>query len=396
MRDVGILSIVAGAIPVFVLFLTVGPVLVTSLESAGLSVAEITGWMMAIHIFGGVVGLALALYYRQPIVGAYSIPGIAIVAGALTSISYSEAVGGFIVAGLIVLVLGLTGLAKRIVSWIPMPVMNAMVGGILLSFPLGLITDAGADLTLGIAAVAGYVIAYRWLPRVPAIIGALVAGVAAALLLGRFSIVPVEWAIATPHFQLPTFSVVAIVSVALPLAIAVMGSENMQAIGVLRSSGFQPPVTAMTVSSGLGGLLAGILGGHNANIAGPATAACAAPAAGPARGRYIVAIASGVVVVLFGLFVPVALQVFDFFPETLMGVLVGLVLVPVVAAALKGAWDSGRFTLSVFVTFLVAISDISPFGISSAFWALLIGCATALALERNDYRAYVTENGVAG
>lgn len=390
-RDVGLLSIVAGAVPVFVLFLTVGPVLVTSLEQAGLSAIEITGGMMAIHIFGGLTGLVLALYYRQPILGAYSIPGIAIAAGALSSISYAEAVGSFIAAGLIVLVLGLTGLAKRIASWVPMPIMNAMVGGILLSFPLGMITDTGADLVLGIATVLGYVVVYRWLPRVPAIVGALVAGVVTALVLGRFTIVPVQWAVATPHFQAPAFSVVALVSVALPLAIAVMGSENMQAIGVLRSVGYRPPVTAMTVSSGLGGLLAGLFGGHNANIAGPGTAACAAPAAGPIRGRYIVAVISGVIVVLFGVFVPVVLQIFDFFPEALMGVLVGLVLVPVVASALKNAWDSRRFTLSVFVTFLVAVSDISPLGISSAFWALLLGCATALLLERDDYRAYVAE-----
>lgn len=389
LRDVGLFSVLAGAVPVFILFLTVGPVLVTSLQEAGLSSAEITGWMMAIHVFGALNGLALTLYYRQPILGAYSIPGIAIAAGALTSISYAEAVGGFIAAGLIVLVLGLTGAAKRIAHWVPMPIMNAMIGGILLSFPLGIITGAGSDIVLGAATVLGYVLVYRFLPRIPAIMGALVAGVGTAIALGRFTVVPVEWAVATPHFQAPVFSIVAMVSVAVPLAIAVMGSENMQAIGVLRTTGYRPPVTAMTISSGLGGLLAGLFGGHNANIAGPGTAACAAPAAGPVRGRFLVAVVSGVIVLLFGIFVPMVLQVFEFFPAALMSVLVGLVLIPVVASALKSAWANQRFALSVFVTFIVAVSDISPFGVSSAFWALLFGCATALVLERDDFRSYL-------
>lgn len=36
-----------------------------------------------------------------------------------------------------------------------------------------------------------------------------------------------------------------------------------------------------------------------------------------------------------------------------------------------------------------ALGDVSPFGVSSAFWALLVGCATALVLERNDFNAYL-------
>jgi len=193
----------------------------------------------------------------------------------------------------------------------------------------------------------------------------------------------------TPHFQAPEFSLIAVASVSVPLAIAVLGSENMQAIGVMRTIGFRPPVTALTVVSGIGGMIAGAFGGHNANIAGPATAAVASPETGPAKSRYAVAIIASFVVMAFGVFAPMATQVFALFPEPLLVVLVGLVLLPIVASAFGDAWNSGRFRLSVAVTFIVAISEISPFGISSAFWALLFGCLVALIAENKDYREYL-------
>lgn len=37
---------------------------------------------------------------------------------------------------------------------------------------------------------------------------------------------------------------------------------------------YKPPINFMTIISGVGGILAGIRGGHHANIAGPLTAIC--------------------------------------------------------------------------------------------------------------------------
>lgn len=392
-KNTSILSVAAGVVPVFILFLTVGPVLVTSLQEAGLTDAEITSWMMAIHVFGGLNGVLLALYYKQPILGAYSIPGIAIVAGALGTITYPEAIAGFMVAGFLVLVLGVTGVAKKLARYIPGPIMNAMIGGLLLSFPLKIIDGVQAQVASGVIAVLGYLVFHRWVRRVPAILGALVAGGVAAAVMGQFQFAAVDWAFASPQFHAPHFTLIAIASVSIPLAIAVMGSENMQAIGVLQSVGFRPPVTAMTVASGLGGLIAGIFGGHNANIAGPGTAACAAPDAGPVRRRYVVAVVSGCVVILFGVFAPVVTQVFAFFPEALMSILVGLVLLPIVGSAFTSAWKDGRFSLSVIVTFVVAVSELSLFGISSAFWALLFGCLTAVLVETKDFKQHLAQGG---
>lgn len=78
---------------------------------------------------------------------------------------------------------------------------------------------------------------------------------------------------------------------------------------------------------------------------------------GALRRCYVVAVVSGIVVILFGLFAPVVTQVFAFFPETLMSIPVGLVLLPIVGSAFAFVWKDGAFGLSVIVTFVVAVSD---------------------------------------
>jgi len=391
-KDSTVFTVLAGLIPVFILFLTVGPVLVTSLQDAGLSQPQIIGWMLAIHVFGGINGLVLSVYYRMPIVGAYSIPGIAIAAGALGTLTYPEALAGFIGAGLIVFLIGITGLAKTLVRYIPGPIMFAMIAGVLLSFPLQIISGVQAAPLIGVATILGYIIFHLWVPRVPGIMGALFFGTTAAVVQGEFAFEAVEFGVGVPHFEVPEFSWIAVLSLSLPLAMAVVGSENMQSIGVLKTIGFRPPVTAMTVMSGIGGVVAGFFGGHNANIAGPATAAAAAPDTGPARSRFFVAFLSCLVVMSFGIFAPMVLDVFAFFPEALMSLLVGLVLLPIVASAFTDAWEKRQFPLSVLVTFLIASSGVSMFGISSAFWALLFGCLSAILIERKDLKAYSKEH----
>ena len=87
---------------------------------------RLMAWLLAIYFVGGLISLIMALRYRQPITGAYSIPGAAIMIGALATIPFTEAVGAFIMSGAIVLLLGVSGVIGRIMSWLPMPIVMAM------------------------------------------------------------------------------------------------------------------------------------------------------------------------------------------------------------------------------------------------------------------------------
>ena len=59
----------------------------------------IDSWFFAIFVGGGLLSLLLAFLYREPICGAYSIAGSALLVTVLDKYSLSEAVGAFLVSG---------------------------------------------------------------------------------------------------------------------------------------------------------------------------------------------------------------------------------------------------------------------------------------------------------
>src|SRR5699024_6562800 len=85
-------------------------IVIAGAQNGGLTHVESITWLFAIYLFGGILGVLLSLRYRQPIAGAFSIPAAVLIAGALTSTTLSEATGAYLVAGIIVLLLGVSGM----------------------------------------------------------------------------------------------------------------------------------------------------------------------------------------------------------------------------------------------------------------------------------------------
>lgn len=59
--------------------------------------AETISWLFTVDFFGGLLGILLALKYRQPISGACIIAGAILVTGALIHFSINEAIGAYLV-----------------------------------------------------------------------------------------------------------------------------------------------------------------------------------------------------------------------------------------------------------------------------------------------------------
>src|SRR5690606_10070995 len=296
-------SISAGVVAA--LFGCTGPALVVinAAEAGRLSNSQTVAWLFAIYVLGGLISLFLALRYRQPICGAYTIPGAAILAASLAVIPFSDAVGAFIMSGVLVFVLGVSGLIGRLMRWLPMSIVMAMIAGALIRFATGAV-DAivSAPLIAGAAALSFFLVT-RFSRSVPPVLVAGVVGLVLAFALGQLQPADVNIAWVMPALTAPTFSIDAFLAITIPLTALVIGAENAQATGVLMTEGYRPPVNAMTVISGIGGVLAGLLGGHNANIAGPMTAICSSEQAGDdPRLRYGAALVNGVLFALFGLF----------------------------------------------------------------------------------------------
>ena len=380
---IGIRPVSAGVVAA--IFGCSGPALIVigAAETNGLSNGQAVAWLLAIYGLGGLISLILALYYRMPITGAYSIPGAALVAGSLSAFGFDQAVGAFIMAGVLVLALGFSGLIGRVMRWLPLPIVMAMIAGALIRFGIGTVTSASKlPIVVGLTILAFFV-SMRLTKAVPPVLTALVVGLLAAWATGSFGGSEAAIGFVAPEFTLPRFTLDAFLAISVPLAILVIGAENAQAIGVLLAEGYRPPINAMTIISGIGGVLAGLLGGHNANIAGPMTAICASDQAGEDRGRrYAATVVNGALFAAFGIFGGLAVPVILMLPGPLIGAVAGLAMINVFLMAFQSAFDrAAGYQLGALVALVVAMSNVSILGISAPFWALVAGAAVSLLVE---------------
>lgn len=377
----------AGAGLVAAIFGCSGPALIVigAGQAGNLSPGQTVAWLLAIYGLGGLISLIMALYYMIPVTGAYSIPGAALVAGALATFPFDQAVGAFVMAGVIVFILGISGLIGKVMRWLPMPIVMAMIAGALIRFGIGAVTALQAlPIVVGAAALA-FFLSMRFVKAVPPVLSALVVGLIAVAMTGNFVHADAAISFVAPEFTAPSFTIDAFFAIAIPLAVLVVGAENAQAIGVLYAEEYRPPINAMTVISGIGGVLAGLIGGHNANIAGPMTAICSSEQAGDDKSkRYGATVINGILFGAFGVFAGIAVPLIMSLPGPLIGAVAGLAMIGVLLSAFQSAFDKrAGYQIGAFVALIVAMSNISLFSISAPFWALIAGTVVSLLLERD-------------
>ncbi len=362
-----------------------GPALIVigAADVGKLTNGQTVAWLLAIYGLGGLISLIMALRYKMPINGAYSIPGAAIMAAAFATFTFPEVVGAFIMAGVLVLILGVTGVIGRIMRWIPMPIVMAMITGAMIRFGVGAVEAVSAAPWIAGSAVVAYFLAQRFTRGIPPVLAALVVGLVASLVTGSIKPAAVDLGFVLPQFTMPVFTLAAFFGVAVPLAALVIGAENAQAIGVLMAEDYKPPINAMTVISGVGGILAGMMGGHNANIAGPMTAICSSEQAGDDRSkRYGASVVNGVLFGVFGLFAGLAVPLVLALPKPLIGVVAGLAMIGVLLSALQAGFERKQgYQVGAFVALVVAMSPLNLFGVSAPFWSLVFGVAVAMLVD---------------
>lgn len=365
-----------------------GPALIimNAAQNGKLTDAQTISWLFSVYFFGGLISLILGLYYKMPINGAWSIPGAVMLASALPLFPFNEAVGAYLIAGILVLLLGISGLIGKAMRWIPLPIVMAMIAGAMFRFGLGIVTSTQKAPIIAGAALVAYFVGYRLTKRISPILWSLIVGVIVALATGGFKLASVKIAWIPPQFFAPAFSAGAFFAIAIPLAVLVIGAENAQAYGVLTAQGYKAPINAMTVISGIGGIVASFFGGHNANIAGPMTAICSSEEAGPDKsGRYAATVVNGILFGSFGLFASVAVPFVKALPSDLVSLLAGLAMIGVLLSAFEQAFSPRKFRFGAFFALIIAMSGITLLKISAPFWSLVGGVIVSLIMEPKDF-----------
>jgi benzoate membrane transport protein len=340
--------------------------------------------------FGGLATMFVALRYRIPLVIAYSIPGAVLLGKLLPNFTIGEAVGAYIVVGVVALILTVTGLIKKVVDRIPVPIMLGMVGGVLFSFGVGLFKASIQQPGIyGIMLLVffGSMAFKKFAEKFPPIILSIMVGVILLMIHGQVKAIPFSLEIAKPEFVWPVFSFRAIVDISVPLFFLVIGVQNIQAVGVLLAEGYKPPINAMYFIPSIGAFVNASIGGHCAVTAGPSTAICSSPAAHEKTElRYVAAFAEGVFWFCFALLAKAAVDSVNMVPKEFTAVLAGLAMFDVFASAFRGAFAS-KFRYGALVAFFIAVTNLSILDVGAPLWAIIFGVIISLLLEMDDFRS---------
>ncbi len=380
-RDLSLSAVVAGFVTVLVGFTSSAVIVFAAAQGLRASPAEIASWMWALGLGMGVTCIGLSLRYRMPVVTAWSTPGAAMLITATAGIAMPEAIGAFIVCAALITLVGFTGWFERAIERIPLALAAAMLAGVLLRFGLDVFVAMTTQFGMVFAMFCLYLVARRWLPRY-AVPAALVLGLVIAAALGLLDFSGVRWALATPVFTAPTFSVAAMIGVALPLFVVTMASQNVPGVAVMRASGYQPPVSPIIGWTGVATLVLAPFGAYALNLAAITAAICMGREANedPAK-RYVAAVSAGVFYVLIGVFGATVAALFAAFPRELVLAIAGLALLGTIGNGLATALARDTQREPALITFLVTASGVSLFGIGSAFWGLVAGVLALLVLR---------------
>ena len=380
-RDFSLSALAAGFVAVLVGFASSVAIVFQAAAAAGADQAIMASWILALGLGMGITCIGLSLYFKAPVLTAWSTPGAALLVSSLQGLSLAEAVGVFIFAAALSLLLGLTGWFEKLSNKIPLQIASAMLAGILFNFGLSIFTSLQQDLYLVGLMCATYLIAKQYQPRY-AIPLVLVVAVLYASLQGQLSMaqVHVDWP--APVWIWPEWSVSALIGVGLPLFIVPLPSQNIPGLAVFKSSGYDLPVSPLINASALTTIVLAPLGAFSINLAAITAAICASPEAhsDPAK-RYSAGVAAGILYVLTGLAGADVVALFAAFPTTLVTALAGLALLGTIGTNLALTTQAGSHREAAIVTLLVTVSGVNFFGIASAFWGLVAGLLCMLVLK---------------
>ena len=382
LKDLSLSAIAAGFVTVLVGFASSAVIVFQAAQSLGATPEEISSWMWALGLGMGLTCIGLSLRYRMPVVTAWSTPGAAMLIGSVAGLPLSDAIGAFLISALLIAASGFSGFFERMISRIPVSLASGMLAGVLLRFGIDAFAAMKTQLGMVLTMFAVYLLARRLLPRY-AVILTLLVGIAFAAGLGLLRVDGLSLQLAKPVFTTPTFSLAAIVGIALPLFIVTMASQNVPGVAVIRASGYAIPISPVVGWTGLVNLLLAPLGAFALNLAAITAAICMGREAheDTAR-RYVAAIAAGVFYVVVGLFGATVAALFAAFPKELILAIAGIALLGTIGNSLAAALRDEAEREPALVTFLVTASGLSLAGIGSAFWGLLAGVVTLLVLRR--------------
>jgi len=372
-KDVSVSTVFAGAVTVMVGFTSSVAVVFHAAQSAGADAAQMASWIWALGLGMGITCVALSWRYKQPVVTAWSTPGAAMLITAASGMPMAEVIGAFVVSSLLVAAVGFSGVFERFMHRIPLPLAAGMLAGVLLRLGLDVFVTMSQQWPLPLLMTVVYLMARRWQPRY-AVVLSLLAGTAMAAWQGDVHWQSIDWQWAQPVWVTPSFSVAALIGMALPLFIITMAAQNIPGVAAMKAHGYAPPLSPVMGWIGVVNVLLAPFGAFALNLAAITASICSSEEAHADKAkRYTAAMSAGMFYILMGLAGASVVSLFAALPKALVMVIAGLALFGTIANALANSLQDISTREPALITFLVTASGFSLWGIGAAFWGLVAG-----------------------
>lgn len=363
----------AGFIAPLVGYTSSAAIIFQAAHSVGASDALISSWFWALGIGMGFSTLGLSLFYKQPILTAWSTPGAAILVTSLAGVPMNEAIGAFILCSVLITLVGLSGWFDRLMGYLPKSIAAAMLAGVLLPFAMNMLLSLQSELGLVLAMILAFFISRVLWPRLAVMI-TLLLGIVIAANLNLIVWQDVSLTFALPIWTTPQWSLSSTIGVAIPLFVVTMTSQNVPGLVVLRSHGYDAPAAPLVSWTGITGVLLAPFGGFAFNIAAIMAAICMGKNVDDdPKQCYRATVWASFVLIASGVFAGSLTGLFNSLPTALIVTIAGLALLGTIASSLSTALEQEAERLPAIVTLVTTASSVAIWGVGSAFWGLVLG-----------------------
>ena len=385
--DFSLSAVIAGLVAVIVSYSSSIGLFVSAFSASHYSAAQSVSAMTGLYLGMAVIGAALSWRYRAPVIIGWITPGLAVIAQDGGRFTVPETVGALLASGVILTLIGYSGLYERLTRRIPGPIASALLAGVLLPFALrGAAAAAVAPLIVG-PMVLSYAVLRATSPRY-AVLGVLLVGVVAVGLSGGLHALPAGTQVwGSLSAVRPAFSPLAWLSLTLPITVLGLASQNLPGIAILRLSGYErTPTSPLVGGTGLLSLPLAIFGSIGLGLAAITAAICTGPEAHPdVRRRWVAGVMCAFFYAVLGVVAGAVIGSVGALPLPMIQALAGLALLGTIQNAVVVGFAEERWRESAALTLVVTASGLSLWGLSSPLWGLIVGGLSAALMRRRSF-----------
>ena len=379
LKDISLSAVVAGLLAVIIAY--AGPLIIVFQVAtlAGVSTDMMMSWVWGISMGVGISGIFLSYVSKMPIMTGWSVPGTVLLLSLFPTLTVPEMVGAHMLAGLIIVLIGISGSFDKLMAWIPQGVAGGMLAGLLFQFGAAAFNTIGSSPLLLVLMLSVYLLGKRYFSRY-SIVAVFATGLLFVIVTGQLHTEEFNLQWVTPQLIVPEFSVFSILSLSLPLVLVSLSGQYLPGMAILRVDGYRNVKSRpIMVVTGATSALNALTGAPSIVLGAISAAIATGPDSHPNPDkRYIAGISNGVFYIIGAFCTSAIVTLFAVFPAELVAILAGLALMSSINGNIVLAVEDKENREAALLTFIATASGMSFLGLASAFWGIVIGMAAAL------------------